>query len=118
MLGGLWYGGGGAWAQDDAVIEATSQVKADLSVRFRNLEHEIERLNLLNQALWELLRKRLGLQNADLEKLIHEVDLRDGAEDGRMTTTALKCPSCGRVSSSRHWKCMYCGQQFQKPEMA
>jgi hypothetical protein len=96
-------------------MQSTSQSQTTAMVRLREVDHEIERLKLLNQALWELLRARLDLKDADLEKVIREVDLRDGAEDGRMTTTALKCPTCGRVSSSKHWKCLYCGQQFEKP---
>lgn len=116
MLGGLWYDGGPvSWAQDDAILQATSQSQTNTMVRIREMDQEIARLKLLNQALWELLRARLNLKDADLEKIIHEVDMRDGVEDGRMTTTALKCPACGRVSSSKHWKCLYCGQQFEKP---
>jgi len=28
-----------------------------------------------------------------------------------------KCPSCSRIMSSRHPKCVYCGQSFLQPEM-
>ncbi|MBI5091283.1 MAG: hypothetical protein HZB26_02440 [Candidatus Hydrogenedentes bacterium] len=117
MLGGIWYNGtqSSSWAHDEAVMQATSQAQTDNAARVREVEREVERLKLLNQALWELLRARLNVTDADLEKVIRDVDLRDGVEDGRMTTTALKCPTCGRVSSSRHWKCLYCGQQFEKP---
>lgn len=89
----------------------------DTSQRMRELEHQIARLTLLNQALWELLRSRLGLSDADLEGIARDVDLRDGIEDGKMTVTPLECPSCGRISSSKHWKCLYCGQLFEKPVM-
>jgi len=90
---------------------------AGFFMRVRELEHQIQRLQLLNQAFWELARDRLGLTDEDMERVCREVDLRDGVEDGRMTETALKCPTCGRISSSKHWKCLYCGQQFQKPMM-
>ena len=85
--------------------------------QIRELEQQVQRLMLLNQALWELLRDRLQLTDADLERMAHEVDMRDGVEDGRMTDTAVRCPTCGRVSSSKHWRCLYCGQQFEKPAM-
>lgn len=85
--------------------------------QIRELEQQVQRLMLLNQALWELLRDRLQLTDGDLERMAHEVDMRDGVEDGRMTDTALRCPTCGRVSSSKHWRCLYCGQQFEKPAM-
>jgi hypothetical protein len=89
----------------------------DTRSRVRDLEHEVDRLKLLNQSLWELLKEKLQIADADLEKRIAEVDMRDGVKDGKMTTTALTCPTCSRVSSSKHWKCLYCGQEFEKPLM-
>jgi hypothetical protein len=89
----------------------------DARARARELEHEVGRLKLLNQALWELLKQKLQLTDADLEKRITEIDLRDGVADGQITNVALKCPTCNRVSSSKHWKCLYCGQEFEKPVM-
>lgn len=85
--------------------------------RQKNLEQEVRRLTLMNQALWEVLRQRLGLTDEDLLQKVKEVDLRDGIEDGRMTEVGLECPTCGRVSSSKHWRCLYCGQQFERPIM-
>lgn len=89
----------------------------DFSLEIRELRGEIQRLMLLNQAMWELVRSRLQLTDKDLDTKAHEVDMRDGVEDGSITHTALKCPTCGRVSSSKHWRCLYCGQEFEKPVM-
>ena len=113
-MGGLWLSG----LRGSGVPEAPSTGRGpDYGPRIHELTHQVERLTLLNQALWELLRARLKLTDEELEKSIREVDVRDGAEDGRMTKTALQCPTCGRVSSSKHWKCLYCGQAFEKPVM-
>jgi len=106
----------------DAYVPQPAQPSAQpspqgLGVKLRELEHDIQRLQLLNQALWELIRERTNLTDADFEQKAHEIDMRDGVADGRMTETALTCPSCGRVSSSKHWKCLYCGQEYQKPVM-
>jgi len=81
----------------------------------RDLEHEVARLTLLNQALWELLRDRCQLNDEVFERKITEVDLRDGIQDGQVTHGPLQCPKCGRISNSRHWRCLYCGLQFEKP---
>ncbi|MCL4692765.1 MAG: hypothetical protein KJ060_09680 [Candidatus Hydrogenedentes bacterium] len=94
-----------------------SPASDDSRQRVRELEHQVARLQLMNQALWELVRERAKLTDADLEQKAQEIDLRDGVADGKITNTALKCPSCGRVSSSKHWKCLYCGLEFQKPVM-
>jgi hypothetical protein len=116
MIGRIWMDG-----EDDAFAQATRPQQgsgtADVSMRIRELEHRLGRITLLNQALWELLRERLNLSDADLERLVRDIDLRDGVEDGRITVTPLECPTCGRISSSKHWKCLYCGQLFEKPTM-
>ena len=78
------------------------------------LTRKVHRLELLNQALWELARDRLGLTEEDLEAKTKEIDLRDGVADGQISEVPLKCPSCGRVSSSRFWKCLYCGLEFER----
>jgi len=110
----LWMGGldsnipsGGGGDQRRQSLENRGEI--------RELRHQVERLSLLNQALWELVRDRLNLSDGDLEQLAHAIDMRDGVEDGKITATPVRCPSCERVNSSRHPKCIYCGQWFEKP---
>lgn len=91
-------------------IEAKTKI---LKTELSELHDQVERLSLLNQALWELLRDRLGLSDGDLEQKAQEVDLRDGVLDGKKTRHPLRCPHCGRISSSRHKKCLYCNLEFQ-----
>ncbi len=81
------------------------------------LVHEMQRLRLYNQALWELLRERARLTDEDLLKKVEEIDLRDGVADGKITEGPMRCPKCGRVSNSRHYRCLYCGLEFEKPVM-
>ena len=115
----LWMGGLLQQAQDQPLTRPSVDGKVEsTNVKVRELEHHVARLSLLNQALWELIRERLNVTDADLEKRIHEVDLRDGVEDGCITDGPLQCPTCGRVSNSKHWKCLYCGQAFERPAMA
>ena len=120
-MAGIWLSGmqgmrvGGLEHSQELAV-AREQVTT-MSVQMRDLEHEIGRLSLLNQALWELVRDRLNVTDADLEQKAREVDLRDGVEDGSITNTAVKCPRCGRISNSKHYKCLYCGQEFEKPAM-
>ena len=93
----------------NAAMQAAASQKSDIMV----LREQVERMALLNQSLWELMRERLQLTDADLEKIAQEVDLRDGRLDGRLSEHPLQCPKCGRVSSSRHRKCLYCGLLFE-----
>jgi len=119
-MSGIWMGGmRAATMQSDSygAVSRVSEQAIDLKRNVEDLEHHIARLSLLNQALWELIRDQLKLSDADLEKVAREIDLRDGVEDGEISNTPVKCPSCGRVSNSKHYKCMYCGLQFEKPVM-
>ncbi len=93
----------------NAAMQAATSQKSEIEL----LREQVERITLLNQALWELVRERLQLSDADLEKSAQQVDLRDGVQDGRMSEHPLQCPKCGRVSNSRHKKCLYCGLLFE-----
>jgi len=102
-------------------MERAASAKQDLTpqlvAQMREMEHQLARMTLLNQAMWELIRNRLNLTDQDFENMVREIDLRDGVEDGQITNTPLKCPQCGRVSGSKHYRCLYCGMEFQKPAM-
>ncbi len=95
-----------------AAHQALQGVNATRS-EIQDLRDQVERLCLLNQAMWELVSERLHLTEDHLEKKAQEVDLRDGKADGKMTTHPLRCPQCHRVSNSRHKKCLYCGMLFE-----
>jgi len=90
-----------------------ARLSADTQEDLKTLNARVQRLALLNQALWELLCERLGMSDADLERKACEVDLRDGAADGRITAKAVRCPQCNRVNNSRHRQCMYCATPFE-----
>lgn len=85
-----------------------------LRSKVKQLEAEVERLVLSQNALWEIARDRLNITEDVLIAKMKEIDLRDGVADGKVTQVPLGCPSCGRVSSSRHWKCLYCGLEFER----
>jgi hypothetical protein len=81
------------------------------------LEERLDQLALKCQALWELLREESDLKDDDIYKRIHEVDLRDGVADGKMTGTAQACVSCGRTIGKRYTQCLYCGDHKQNKEV-
>lgn len=85
--------------------------------RIKDLEQTVGRMRLINQALWEVLRVHFSLSDAELRDKMHEVDLRDGVEDGRLGDTGIECPSCNRVSNPRHGKCLYCDEPLERQEI-
>jgi len=109
----IWTGLGMGQEPEWQQVWPIQEQKKDI----QDLTHELQRLKLLNQALWEMLREQMGWSDEQLEQKALEIDLRDGVQDGRISDAALRCPQCGRTSSSRHWRCLYCGLEFEKPVM-
>lgn len=76
-----------------------------------SLEVRYERLRLVTVALWKLLKDHTGLTEADLRRCVTEVDLLDGAADGKIGRKkgAIDCPSCSRRILRSSLVCVYCG---------
>jgi hypothetical protein len=122
IMTGLWMAGMGHGMQGPrmgagttARVSNTESMALQTQEGVRELRHQVERLSLLNQALWELIRDKAGLTDADLQRMAEEIDMRDGKADGKMDGGAVTCPTCHRVSNAKHYKCMYCGELFAKP---
>lgn len=102
-------------AQSDATraeFKATS-VEKDL----RQIYDRIDSLALTCQAMWELIRERTTLTDDDIEGRMQQIDLRDGKADGRMNAPVFECTDCGRSVSRRHFRCLYCGTEFERPHV-
>jgi len=71
----------------DAVVRKVSSVKADTG----ELRQAVDKLSLITRALWEIIAKSQGLSDEDLVNKVNEIDLRDGALDGKMKPAIKKC---------------------------
>ncbi|HDP34325.1 MAG TPA: hypothetical protein ENN29_04355 [Candidatus Hydrogenedentes bacterium] len=100
-------------ASQTSALRQAAQSAAAARTDVSEMRDQVERLAMLTQAMWELVAERLHLTETDLEQKAQEVDLRDGKADGKMSSHPLRCPQCGRVSNSRHKKCLYCGLLFE-----
>ncbi len=73
------------------------------------LRHDIERLLLISEALWTILRDQHGYNEETLQRRILEIDASDGKIDSRKATSPpRKCPKCGRVVAKHAARCMWC----------
>ncbi len=81
---------------------------ASLDVR-AEMQREIDRLLLVNEAMWSLLSERLGLTEEALMARMQELDLQDGHLDGKLVKAPVQCPQCSRQNGRRHLTCLYCG---------
>ena len=90
-------------------IKAVSKESSALVSRVEYLEDNIDRLTLITQALWEILQKKVGIEESELTELIEEIDLRDGKLDGKISKTPQKCSKCNQSVSVKTNVCFYCG---------
>jgi len=96
-------------AMETAQSARTDARRADR--RAEALELDVERLLMISEALWTMLKEKHGYTDEALEKRIMEIDLRDGKLDGRVADSPPgKCPKCGRPLMKRRPRCLYCGE--------
>lgn len=81
--------------------------------RIAELEDRLDRLSLLNLALWTLLKEKTGLSESELAARVEEIDMRDGRLDGKVAGGVVNCPDCERPLAKRHRRCLYCGFQVE-----
>lgn len=82
-----------------------------ISDQIKLQKQRVDRLSLLCQAMWEIIRDNTNLSDQHLQDKIAEIDLRSGKADGRMTAAGVPCPNCGRPVSAKHRRCLYCGAE-------
>lgn len=97
---------------------AQAKQGADLSAeRIKELEFSLQRMALVSQAMWELLRSRMDVTEDDSLGKINEIDVRDGSKDQRMSPQVAACPECTRTVSTRNLRCIYCGTEVPRPHV-
>ena len=77
------------------------------------LEARLDRALLTMEAMWSLLRDKLGTTDEELLGRVVDIDLSDGVLDGKVRRPALQCPQCERRIPRRFARCMYCGCEIR-----
>ncbi|MEM0924735.1 MAG: hypothetical protein AAGJ83_01735 [Planctomycetota bacterium] len=74
---------------------------------------DIEKLFLITQALWTIMKDQHGYTDEELAKKVTELDLLDGKLDGKLEKSPERpdCDKCGRKLMARRNICMYCGHR-------
>ena len=74
------------------------------------MKYDIERLLMIAEALWTILKEKHGYTDADLIQRVAMIDARDGRIDGRVAASPPQpCPHCGRIVERKRPRCLYCG---------
>lgn len=90
-------------------VKKTEQTTGDVREEVKELEKRVDRLALLSQALWELLRTHSDVTDVHLRAKIDEIDRRDGRKDGKISPMLSNCPKCGKPMNCAISGCAYCG---------
>ena len=78
--------------------------------RVEHLQLDVEKLLMITEVLWTVLKEKHGYSDEDLISRIHEIDMRDGKLDGKVAKQGpLLCPKCNRTLIGKRPICLYCG---------
>lgn len=114
MLDALFLG----WAARQQLVAQRADMAADRASataskarsQVEMMQLDVERLLMITEALWTMLRDEHGYTDEQLIQKVQEIDMRDGRLDGKVAKQApSKCPHCGRAVSPRRPMCVFCG---------
>lgn len=106
----LGYLAGGDTAAQEAAARAQAQAE-HAREEAEWIRADIERLLMITEALWQIVREQHGLTDDELFRRVVEIDLRDGRVDGRVAPQPPPpCPHCGRPLPKRRPVCIFCGK--------
>ena len=104
----------------DANYSNTANTKVhEYGEEIAKLKNQVERLNLITEAMWELLKEK-GMKDEDLVAAISRVDeakkaKKTALEDGTEDKNTILCPNChvplqnnGNLAN----RCIYCGHEI------
>ncbi len=108
---GMYHGAGMRAVQSD--VQAARRSATDARVQADELEARCERALLVCEALWTIMRDKLGVPEEELVNRVNEIDLSDGKLDGKVRRTAVQCGKCGKKVARRFQKCIYCATPIE-----
>jgi hypothetical protein len=74
-------------------------------------KHDIDRLLLVTEALWTLMKQQQGYKDDVLIALIQDIEKQKAAAYANAAKDPpAACPSCGRLNTATRSFCMYCGK--------
>lgn len=92
----------------DLARSAGASSTAALTGELHDVETRIDRLLLVVEAMWSILRDD-GYSDEQLISRIQELDESDGVLDGVKLTKPVPCPDCGAMVEVGRATCAFCG---------
>ena len=111
MLHPIMGGGGLPGGNDSTTAQAAQSTAREAKTNVDNLSHDIDRLLMITEALWTLMKKEHGYADEVLTKLIEEIDSRKVIVNGMVVKDPPRaCPKCGKPNPAKRLFCLYCGK--------
>ena len=99
----------------EAAAAASSTQARSVRTDVDLLRGDIERLLMITEALWGILKEKHGYTDEELTNRVAEIDRRDGKVDGRVAQSPPgSCPRCNRTLERQRTYCLYCGQAIAR----
>ena len=91
--------------------EMASRAASEVRIKNESMQFDIEKLFMITEALWEILKQQHGYTDDQLVEMIQEVDLRDGKLDGKVAKSGERpiYHAWGRTLIRNQISCLYCG---------
>lgn len=107
MMSGYNFCGGYAQATATAAENTAREARTGVEL----MQHDIDRLLMITEALWTLMKREHGFTDDALVNLIEQIESRKVVISGVAVKAApLACPSCGRPNQANRSFCIYCGK--------
>jgi hypothetical protein len=87
-------------------LKTAAEKEAD---RVYELNRRVTQLAMISAALWELLKQKTDLSEADLRRTLDELNASGITPPGAAPPHHVYCPSCHHSISPTVNKCLYCG---------
>jgi len=101
------------------IIASRKDTQLVLEKITHSLDERVNRLALICEAMWQLIKEQTELNEDDLKKRITKIELQEGRLEGKINRTVSRelpqiCPECGARLSRKYNHCQFCGYKSQK----
>jgi hypothetical protein len=97
--------------------ESVSPTTTDGRAQNEFIQCDVEKLFMITEALWTILKEKHGCTDAELVQRVQEIDLRDGKLDGKVAKVNPDCPKCSRKLMGKRPVCLYCGAEVARVDL-
>jgi hypothetical protein len=91
---------------------AGASAGAQLTGDLHDVNERIDRLLLVVDAMWSMLRER-GYTDEDLAARIRSIDAADGVVDGARKPLPRRCTKCDSMVEPGRRSCAFCGAELE-----